>query len=121
MHDVKNLGHCVMPMDDFGYAVKILEDGVYTSSDFHINHFLTHRWKPHKQDEFPISYHNKSGKIRPRSVNNLEQFPWLAISRFEPLEGVWCAQCVLCLKHQMKVVVGVVRPTHVSSYMHTTD
>jgi hypothetical protein len=61
--DVKNLGHRGVPMDDFGYAVKILKAGVYTLSDFDINRFLTNRRKLHKQDVFPISYNNKSGKI----------------------------------------------------------
>lgn len=86
-----------MPLNDFGYAVKTVKHGVYTLSDFDTNHFLTQRWEPSKPDEYPVSYHNKGGKIRPRSINNnhLKQFAWLAISRTEQFEGAWCAQCVL--------------------------
>jgi hypothetical protein len=42
-------------------------------------------------------YHQKNGKVRPRSINSqhLQHFPWLSISRLEDFKGAWCASCVL--------------------------
>jgi hypothetical protein len=57
--DTQNLSDRGVPLDDIEYVVKILKKGVSTLSDYEIHHFLTHSWKPRKQDEFPVSYHNK--------------------------------------------------------------
>ena len=95
--NVRNLSDSGIPLDDFGYAVKIVSEGVYTLSDSDIHHFLKKRWQPHNKEEFPVSYHTKNGKVRPRSLNSrhMEQFPWLAVSRLQQFEGAWCAMCVL--------------------------
>ena len=86
-----------LPLDDIGYAVKIISERTHSLSDSDIYHFLKNRWQPKTKEEFPVSYHNKSGSVRPHSLNmhHLEQFPWLAISRLEKFKGAWCTMCVL--------------------------
>jgi hypothetical protein len=91
------LSDCGIPLDDFGYAVKIQYEGIYTLTEWDVHHFLKNRWKPNKKEDFPVSYHTKKGTVRPRSINanHFDQFPWLAISRLESHKGAWCAVCVL--------------------------
>lgn len=103
-----HLSETGLPIEDFGYAVKIAAEGLYTLTDSDMHHFLHKRWQPLKKEDFPVSYHNKNGMLRPRSLNSnhLQQFPWLAVSRLSQFEGAWCAVGVL-LRHQMKVVGGV--------------
>ena len=97
INNPRNLDDTGVPLSDFGYAAKIVIEQAYTLSDSDINHFLKNRWQPQQKDQFPVSHHNKGGKVRPRCINSqhLEQFPWLAISRLQNFEGAWCASCVL--------------------------
>ena len=59
--------------------------------------FLTDRWVPSLKDDFPVSYHNKNGKSRPRSINEelMKKYEWIAISRLPGFKGAWCSYCVL--------------------------
>ena len=55
--------------------------------------FLTDLWVPSLKDDFPVSYHNKNGKSRPRSINEelMKKYEWIAISRLPGFKGVWCS------------------------------
>jgi len=62
-----NLSDNGLPLSDFGYAVKIVREQVYTLSK---SDFMIQRWKPQQKDEFPVSYHKKTGKVRPPCINS---------------------------------------------------
>ena len=68
----------------------------HTVSDAELLEALKNHWKPSKHSEYPVSYHRKSGKMRPRSLGqHLQQFDWLAVSCLQGINGAWCTFCTL--------------------------
>jgi hypothetical protein len=66
-------------------------------SESEIRCALQARWAPVNKSEFPMSYHKKGGKVRPRCLGqqHLSAFPWLAVSRLSGFCGAWCVFCTL--------------------------
>lgn len=80
-----------MDTNDFGFLIE------QKHSDADRLQGLNERWKPKTKEEFPKSYHDRNGKMKPRSITAdlLEKYPWLAISMHSKYKGAWCSYCVL--------------------------
>ena len=82
---------------DIGHALKDIK--FRRVSDVVLRQVLTNRWEPIQQSDFPFSECKRSGgKIGRRYLNrkHLEEFKWLAVSKYddEPnIKGVWCVFC----------------------------
>ena len=66
-------------------------------TDVDVRTVLLNRWMPSDKAECPVSYHNKGGKLRPRTLglNHFDSFKWLAVSRLHGFCGAWCAFCTM--------------------------
>ena len=84
----------IKPSSDFGFAVILKQTNQLTSGD--IAFVLNERWKPKNQAEVPTSIQRRKGDevTRRLSIELLSRFPWLAVSRHEEHEGLWCSVCV---------------------------
>ena len=82
------------PKADIGH---LLSKSPPLFSESEIRHDLEARWVPDNKSEFPVSYHKKGDKLRPRSLGqqHLSAFPWLAVSRMDGYQGAWCVFCTL--------------------------
>jgi len=82
------------PPSDFGHAVmKKLE-----LTDHDRQFYMTRRWVPVNEDEFPKSEHKlPDGKVKVRRLTkkHLDLFPWVAVNQIEGYAGAWCSFCVL--------------------------
>lgn len=87
--------------NDVGFIIKKVLNRE-TVTDEQRRMFLENRWTPQSKSERPFSLH---GDIRRYLGSHyLEQYPRLAISRMEGLQGAWCLWCVLF--HNTKVAGG---------------
>ena len=78
-------------INDFGYLIG------QEQNDSDRLKVLNSRCVPKDESEFPVLYHTKNGKIRPRSINLdiLEKFNWVAITKHPDHKGRWCVFCIL--------------------------
>jgi len=79
----------------------------HTITDAELREALENRWVPAKPSDFPVSYHRKNGKLRPRSLGpqHLKLFDWLAVSHVEGVDGAWCAFCAFLRRLRKGAVV----------------
>lgn len=84
-----------VPKNDIGCAIQMIRDGKMSNSAK--QYFMQNRWQPKVKADFPVSFHKKSGEVRPRSLNmtHIEIYKWLAVSYHPIHKGAWCTVCVL--------------------------
>ncbi len=84
-----------LDLNDFGYVLARQSTAKLSQEELRCA-FQDH-WIPTKENDFPVSYHKKEGKVRPRrlSDNHIRLFPWLVVSKHPSYSGAWCKYCVL--------------------------
>lgn len=81
----------IPPCEDFAYFLKKRNPNLEE-----VRTALTNHWRPQRQEECPVSY-DSSVKCHRRVLLSLlrDEDDWLAVSRVEGFEGLWCKVCAL--------------------------
>jgi len=108
--NVRNLSDSGIPLDDFGYAVKIVSEGVYTLSDSDIHHFSKSDGSHITRKSFLCRTTLRMARFDhdPSTAAIWNSFRGWLLADYSSLKehGV---PCVFCSKRLMREAVGLAR------------